>query len=317
MTAAHNPRVSVVLPTYKRPDLLPRAAGSVQAQTLQQWQLIVVDDNDPTSPERQQTREVMEQLRSDPRITYIEHDRNRGGSAARNTGIRAATAPFVAFLDDDDSWYPGKLAAQVELLERSGDDVALVYCAFKHVAQDGSYRVMRPRAEAHTVEALLTRNGVGTTSAVVCRRSALLEVGGFDETLASRQDIDLYLRLALRYQLTFVDEVLLDFHRHAGAAIGKDMRRALEANQHFDAKHAELYRQYPDAAHHRLMTIGTIQRWAGKREDAWRTFLKAWRSRPFDLRAAAGMAALSPAADAARAVRDVVRRTLNGKPGSG
>ncbi|MBX3143091.1 MAG: glycosyltransferase, partial [Trueperaceae bacterium] len=238
---------------------------------------------------------------------------NRGGSAARNTGIRAATAPFVAFLDDDDNWYPNKLAAQVELLERSGEGTALVYCAFKHVAVDGSFRIMRPRAEAHTVEALLTRNGVGTTSAVVCRREALLEVGGFDESLASRQDIDLYLRLALKYELAFVDEVLLDFNRHAGAAIGKDMRRALEANLRFDEKHAALYRHYPDAAHHRLMTVGTIQRWAGRRDDARRTFWKAWRSRPFDFRAAVGMAALSPAADAARALRNALRRTITGK----
>lgn len=313
MVATPNPRVSVVLPTYRRPDLLPRAARSVEAQTLEDWELIVVDDNDPDSPERKETQSVMKQLMADPRITYIEHDKNRGGSAARNTGIRAATAPYVAFLDDDDSWYPSKLDVQVDHIEKCGDRTALVYCSFKHVSKDGSFRIKRPKPDGHTIPALLTRNDVGTTSAVVCRREALLEVGGFDETLASRQDIDLYLRLALRFELTYVDDVLLDFHRHDGAAIGKDMRKALDANERFDAKHAALYGRHPDAAHYRLLMRGTIQRWAGMRHESFRTFLRAWRSRPFDLRAVAGVAAVSPAADAARTVRDAVKRAVGGR----
>ncbi len=309
MAPESTPRVSVVLPTYRRPDLLARAVRSVQNQSLPEWELIVVDDNDPAAPARLATREVMQPLLDDPRVRYLEHERNRGGSAARNTGIEAARAPLVAFLDDDDSWYPQKLAAQVDRLEGSPEDVALVYCSFRRVEQDGAHEIVRPRADAGTIAALLTRNGVGTTSAVMCRRSALLEVGGFDETLASRQDVDLYLRLALRFKLVYLDEVLLDFHRHAGDAIGKNMLKALEANERFDAKHAELYRRHPDAAHYRLLTKGTIQRWAGARADARRTFLRAWRARPLDLRAPVGLLAASPLADALRAIRHALRRS--------
>lgn len=307
----------MVLPTYKRPGLLTRAVKSVQQQTLADWELIVVDDNDPGSRARTDTRAAMQPLLKDPRVRYIEHDSNRGGSAARNTGIRAATAPLVAFLDDDDSWYPHKLERQVARLDSSPESTALVYCAFRHVGEDGASHVVRPRPDAHTVAALLTKNGIGTTSAVVGRRSALLRVGGFDEALPSRQDVDLYLRLALEFELAYVDEVLLDFHRHPGDAIGKNMARALEANDRFDAKHAGLYASHPDAAHFRLLTRGTIQRWAGARGDAARTFLKAWRARPFDLRAAVGLLAASPLADAARWLKGAVRGTLGGPGPSG
>lgn len=314
MVEGATPRVSVVLPTYRRPDLLVRAVRSVQAQTLVEWELIVVDDNDPGSPERLDTKLVMSGLADDPRITYLEHDRNRGGSAARNSGIRAASAPLVAFLDDDDDWYPNKLELQVAHLESQERDVALVYCAFRRVAQDGATQVTRPDAKNHTLEALLTRNGVGTTSAIVCRRQALLAVGGFDEELPSRQDVDLYLRLAEKYRLTFVDDVLLDFHRHAGDAIGKNLVRALKGAEVFEAKHAELLAQHPKAAHFRLLAKGTIQRRAGQRQAARRTFRQAWRNRPLDARAVVGLLATTSAADLARSWRDSLkgRATLRG-----
>lgn len=305
----------MVLPTYRRPDLLARALSSVKEQTFGDWELIVVDDNDPLSPEREQTRSLMTH-QDDPRVRYLEHDRNRGGSAARNTGIRAASAPLVAFLDDDDSWYPHKLERQVAHLEASPESTALVYCAFRHVARDGASHVVRPSDGGHTVAALLTKNQVGTTSAVVCRKSALLEVGGFDESLASRQDVDLYLRLAQRFELTYVADVLLDFHRHDGAAIGTNMLKALEANERFDLKHADLYAQHPDAAHYRLLTKGTNLRWAGQRPQARATFVAAWRARPLDLRALVGLLATSPVADLARALRDTLRRAVVGSVGS-
>lgn len=308
MISVATPKVSVVLPTYRRPDLLARAVESVRGQTLAAWELVVVDDNEPSSAERLQTRELMSGYSGDSRIRYLEHAANCGGSAARNTGIRAATASLVAFLDDDDNWYPNKLEVQVAHFEGQVEDVALVYCRFRHVAIDGSFHVTKPHPDNHTVEALLTKNGIGTTSAVVCRRDALLEVGGFDEELPSRQDVDLYLRLALRYRISYVDEILLDFHRHTGSAIGTNMKRALVGAEVFEKKHAALLDRHPKAAHFRLLAKATVQRRAGMEQDARKTYLQAWRMRPFDLRALVGLIATTGAARLARSWRSSWQR---------
>src|SRR5690606_22412333 len=157
------PRVTVVLPTFRRPRLLPRALDSVKRQTLQEWELVVVDDNDVGSDERAETRAVMTALQEDDRVKYSAHESNRGGGAARNTGIALATAPLVAFLDDDDEWYPDKLSKQVEFLERAAPAVALVYCRFRRISPDGAVTaVSAPDARNHSQERLLLRNGIGT-----------------------------------------------------------------------------------------------------------------------------------------------------------
>src|SRR5688572_28062706 len=100
MSSAGTPAVSVVIPVYNRPDAVRRAIQSVLGQTDQDFEIIVVDDGS--------TEAVAAAVASIPdrRVRLIRHDRNRGGSAARNTGIRASKAPLVAFLDSDDEWMP-------------------------------------------------------------------------------------------------------------------------------------------------------------------------------------------------------------------
>jgi glycosyltransferase involved in cell wall biosynthesis len=102
--------VSVVIPTYNRASLLGRAIKSVLEQTYQDFEIIVVDDASTDN-----TEEVVRNLR-DRRIRYLRHEKNRGGSAARNTGIRAAWGQYIAFQDSDDEWLPEKLKKQMEVL---------------------------------------------------------------------------------------------------------------------------------------------------------------------------------------------------------
>src|SRR5699024_5570587 len=106
--------VSIVIPTHARPVFLGRAIDSVLRQTFPAWELLVVDDNPPGSEARVVTERFMEDFRWEARIRYLQHPTNLGGGAARNTGIRAAKGPYVAFLDDDDEWLPEKLALQLE-----------------------------------------------------------------------------------------------------------------------------------------------------------------------------------------------------------
>lgn len=196
-------RVSVVIPVRNRAVALRRAIDSVLAQTVQDFEIIVVDDASTDG-----TPESIASYR-DPRIKSIRHERNRGGGIARNTGIRASSSPFVAFLDSDDEWLPTKLEKQLACFERSGKNVALVYSGAERVHSDGTIEVHVPRRDDNLSRTLLTDNVIGETSVGMVRRSALEAIGGFDEELPAAQDMDLWLRLCERYGADFVPEALV------------------------------------------------------------------------------------------------------------
>ena len=161
------------------------------------------------------TERVVEAFR-DPRIRYIRHDRNRGQSAAQNTGIAAARGGFVSFLDSDDEWFPGKLASEVALFESAGERVGLVYTGKMLVDEHGRVLKVRiPRVEGKVYEKLLEWDFIGSCSRVSVRKNILDAVGGFDETLINCQDWDLWLRVAKLTEVGCVRECLVK--RHLGS----------------------------------------------------------------------------------------------------
>lgn len=274
--------VSVVLPTYKRSQFLERSIQSVLDQSYGSWELIVVDDNEPDTRFRIDTERFMRRYESDPRISYVTHARNSGGGAARNTGIRSSRGEYVAFLDDDDEWAADKLEKQVASMCSSPDSTAMVYSGFRKVFLEiGTVNIELPDPGGHTLESLLYRNTIGTTSTILCRRDPLLEVGMFDESLPSRQDVDLYVRLARKYDFAFVNEPLVTWYRHSEGSIGTNRKRAIEAHTIFlDKYRAELVR-YPDAYRHRLFTLGQLMLREGMLEEARDVLVEAWRLYPF------------------------------------
>jgi glycosyltransferase involved in cell wall biosynthesis len=219
--------VSVVIPVFNRPATVCRAIQSVLEQTYQDFEIIVVDDGSTDA-----TAASVAAM-TDRRITLIRHGQNRGGSAARNTGIRAGSAPYVAFLDSDDEWLPTKLARQLEVFERASGNVALVYTGADRVYPGGSVSRYIPRRRTDLSQALLTENVVGETSLGMIRRSAVDAIGGFDESLPSCQDMDLWLRLCGRFEADVVPEALVTIARRqdngrisenvSASALGRDL----------------------------------------------------------------------------------------------
>jgi glycosyltransferase involved in cell wall biosynthesis len=247
------PAVTVVIPTYRRSERLERAIGSVFRQTCGAWELIVVDDNGRGDPQGERTRRRMRPFLDDPRVRYLAHEGNRGGSAARNTGVRAARGDYVAFLDDDDEWREDKLARQLDTFGRVDAGVAVVCTGFVQLDEAaGTRRIVTPRLADPLVRELLMKNVVGPTSTIMCRRDALLAVEGFDEDLPSMQDLDLYVRLAARYRFAAIDEPLVLYHKHMGGRIGSNVQAVATARRAFTDKHWERIESDPGVLRHRL-----------------------------------------------------------------
>lgn len=202
--------VSVIIPTYNRAGFLAGAIRSALAQSFQDIEIVVVDDCGTDD-----TAAVVGRFTGVP-IRYIRHGRRRGGAAARNTGIEATSAPYVAFLDDDDEWYPEKLARQVALLESSPADVGGVYTGYFIVDRaDGRLRdQIVPTDRGDIYAKLLAGNCIGGTSSILLRRSCFDTVGMFDERLPSFQDYDLWIRLARKYRFEYVRAPLLKYFVH-------------------------------------------------------------------------------------------------------
>jgi glycosyltransferase involved in cell wall biosynthesis len=205
------PQVSVIIPTHNRAGFLPIAIDSVLKQSFQDFELVVVDDasNDGTAEVRQEFQ--------DPRIRWIRHDTARGGAAARNTGIVHSESKYIAFLDDDDEWYPDKLARQMGVMLKSPPEVGAVYTGYVLVDRDsGSVRSrMIPSQRGDLREKLLESNPIGGTSSVLLKRSCLEKVGLFDEELPSFQDRDLWIRISRHFHFDYVKDPLLNYFVHS------------------------------------------------------------------------------------------------------
>jgi len=219
------PTVTVVIPTFNRASIIVRAIRSVLGQTCQDWELIVVDDGSTDGTE-QAVRGI-----ADNRIRYIRHEQNRGGGAARNTGIRYAQGEYVAFLDSDDEWLPEKLQKGLEVFRNSDPSVGLVYTG--KVMLDETGRVLEkrvPRKSGWVYDALLDANFIGSCSRVTVKKQALERVAGFDETLVAHQDWDLWLRVARVSRIASVPNCLVK--RHLGSdQITGSLRRIYEGRE--------------------------------------------------------------------------------------
>jgi glycosyltransferase involved in cell wall biosynthesis len=204
--------VSVIIPTYNRADVLTEAVDSVLNQTWKDLEIIVVDDG---STDR--TREVLS--RYGERVIYF-HKENGGPSSARNLGIEKARGRYVAFLDSDDVWELEKLRIQMEFMEEH-PDIKLV-CTDSRLMGFGESRERKLRRDLMgNLFSLLFSNSFVRTSTVLIARACFHEVGYFAEKYRSVEDYDLWLRVARRYPIAYLNQPLVRYRKH-GENVSRD-----------------------------------------------------------------------------------------------
>ncbi len=206
------PRITVVVPAYNAAWCVKRAIDSVLAQRWSDYELVVVDDGSTDD-----TADVLAAYGAQIRVV---RQANAGLSAARNAGIKAAAGEWVAFLDADDWWLPEKLAAQMALIARE-PDIGFCSTSARIVGPDGEQLEVWSDGGLHgniLADLFGANAGVaGSGSAVLARRDLLTRCGGFDTTLRSVEDIDMWMRLAAISTYACVPEALACILRAPGS----------------------------------------------------------------------------------------------------
>lgn len=211
-------KISVVIPTYNRAEMLRRTVQSVLEQRRVPDEIVIVDDGSTDH-----TRAVAASF-GNSIVRYV-HQENAHLSAARNTGQRVATGDALLFLDSDDLLLPGALGALEKALE-AAPQAALAYCLLRFIdLDDNPLPTVRDneQVEGDVWEAATRGNFVGSPGCALMRRSHLEAAGPWDTSLRACEDWDMYLRLSERAPFARVDEVLFLYRRH-GENMSGDMR---------------------------------------------------------------------------------------------
>ncbi len=216
------PAISVIIPAWGAAHLVGEALASLQAQDLTDWEAIVVDDGAPDDV----AGAVAPFAAVDPRIRFLATPHG-GVSAARNHAIAAARAPLIALLDGDDVYREGYLATMAAAIG-ADPTLGLVTCdaVFTgQLAREGRrFSEYLPQAEEPTLDAVIARRS-NIFIACLVRREALAAVGGFDETLASSEDLDLWIRiLETGWRAAIVARPLVTYRRRPGSLSSATLR---------------------------------------------------------------------------------------------
>lgn len=234
------PAVSVVIPAYNAAWYVGKAIDSVLAQDFTDRELIVVDDGSTDG-----TAAVLAAYGDALRVVRKP---NGGMSSARNAGIAQARGEFIAFLDADDWWLPGKLSRQVALMRARP---ALGFTSTAARVEDPEGHLLNlwtcDAADEPTLLRLFANNAgiAGGSSALMVRRSVLEEVGAYDESLGGVEDADLWLRLAAVSGYACIDEPLVVVLRRKGSVSRNVERmragaiRVMHKNRHLLPRHLQ------------------------------------------------------------------------------
>jgi len=202
-----NNLVTAIIPTFKGARKLSCAIDSLINQTYEPIEIIVVDDNEPSSLARKQTEEILNNYKNS-NIKYIKHDKNKNGAAARNTGILNASGEYICFLDDDDFYLSDRVEKSLnELINNRTCDA--IYCGVIIINNEKICEVISAEKILTQKDILLNQMAIGSGSNIFISRSVINKLGGFDESFRRHQDLEFMLRFLKYFRITNLNEILI------------------------------------------------------------------------------------------------------------
>jgi glycosyltransferase involved in cell wall biosynthesis len=236
-----SPALSIIIPTFNRPHLLPGAVQSALEQTFKDLEVIVVDD---ASPEP-----VV--LPEHPQLTVLRLATNQGGAAARNIGAKAARGRWITYLDDDDQLLPHMVEVSLEALAHSTlPEPVAVLSGIEVVDAEGKILQSRlpptlPRGSHFSLEVIDPRQSFLCKQTLVVEREVLLEIGGFDESFSSRIHTELFLRLNPVCSLLGLPIATYRLFAHPGPRVSQNPALRQSSFERLIRKHRPLFRAHP------------------------------------------------------------------------
>lgn len=243
--------ISVIIPTYSRPQNLIRAIKSVLSQTYKDIEIIVVDDNGVGSPEQIYTENLVKTYIDKKLISYVAHKKNLNGAAARNTGFRHSHGDYIAFLDDDDEFMPNKIELQLNQLQALNNDWGGCYCDTEVVSLKNNTSIVYPcMMSGDLTVGMLMETIFFNTSTLLIRRKVMEELNGFNEKYKRHQDWEFLLRFFRKYKikLTYSGVPLLKRYTDDSTPFAKiNARNIYRLKKTFLNEFKDDIKRYPEA----------------------------------------------------------------------
>jgi len=218
----YSPLVSIIIPTYNRPNETKRAIESVYSQDYTNYEVIVIDDGSSD-----ETVNVVKKV-ADYRVSIYRNIKNSGVSVSRNLGIKLAEGDFLCFLDSDDEWLPGKLTNQLNHIADLPNTVGLIYGAAENI-KNGEKSIFYPRYRGVIFNDMLGRNCLhGACSNALIKKEVFDRVGGFDPLYPAIEDYEMWLRVCKVFSVDFTSKILHKYY---------DLRDEQAANDRISQRH--------------------------------------------------------------------------------
>lgn len=219
------PLVSVIIPAFNSSKTIKKTIDSVLVQTLTDFELIIINDASTDN-----TLDIISQYQ-DPRLQVFSYPHG-GGNVSRNRGLKHALGEYVSFLDADDIWEADKLELQLQTLQKlqQNTEVAIAYSWTDYINEEDNVilKGCHTNANGDIYEKLLVHNFLENGSNPLIRKTSIVELGGFDETLTAAQDWDMWLRLAQKYHFVCVPKVHI-LYRVTTNSVSTNLNRQEEA----------------------------------------------------------------------------------------
>jgi len=196
--------VSVIIPTYGRPNFLGKAVNSVLKQTHPNIEIIIIDDNHSNSLARIETEQLMAKFLKNDNIIYVKHKKNKRVAAARNTGVHLAKGDYISFLDDDDEFYENKIKEQIKFLEIN-QLYNGCYCKFKSFSNNKLTRESSYTSQGDLSLDVYKFRCTGNASCYMFKKDVFLQSGDFNEELPRHEDFEFLVRFFEKNLMGFVD----------------------------------------------------------------------------------------------------------------